>query len=67
MMMSPQEFDGVVLEEAPDGVNPKCPHCSKKLDKLWIKKRGLGVMEQKQIIMCPFCESLLGYGVFGQR
>lgn len=65
--MTPQEFEGIELEEAPTGANPKCPFCKKQLLKLWIKKRGLGVMEQKQIIMCPYCESLLGYGVFGQR
>ena len=65
--MSPKKFDGVELEEAPDGVRPKCPYCKKQLEKLWIKKKGLGVLEQKQIIICPYCEALLGYGVFGQR
>ncbi len=65
--MSPQDFDGVELEEAPKGKRPKCPYCQKPLSKLWIKKKGLGVMEQKQIVMCPYSESLLGYGVFGQR
>ena len=65
--MSPQEFDGVELEDAPEGKLPKCPYCDKMLNKIWIKKRGLGVWEQKQIVMCPYCEALLGYGVFGQR
>ena len=65
--MTPQEFDGIELEEAPAGTRPKCPFCKKHLVKLWLKKRGLGVMEQKQIVMCPYCEALLGYGVFGQR
>ncbi len=65
--MSPNQFDGVELVEAPKGKLPKCPYCKNPLTTLWIKKKGLGVLEQKQIIMCPDCESLLGYGVFGQR
>ncbi len=65
--MVSQDFDGIELEEAPKDTHPKCPYCNKQLDKLWIKKKGLGVMEQKQIVMCPYCESFLGYGVFGQR
>ncbi len=65
--MSTQEWDGIKLEDAPSGAIPRCPYCKKQLDKMWIMKKGLGVMEQKQIVMCPYCESLLGYGVFGQR
>ena len=65
--MSPSEFDGILVEEAPKDSTPKCPFCKVKLEKVWIKKRGLGVLEQKQIIMCPSCESFLGYGVFGSR
>ncbi len=65
--MGSKEFEGIELEDAPESAHPKCPHCKKHLEKLWIKKKGLGVLEQKQIVMCPYCESLLGYGVFGQR
>ncbi len=65
--MSPKEFDGVLVEEAPEGTIPKCPYCEKRLDKVWLKKKGVGIMEQKQIIMCPYCQALLGYGVFGSR
>lgn len=65
--MSPQDWDGIHLEEAPADILPKCPYCQKPLEKLWLKKRGIGVWEQKQIVMCPYCEALLGYGVFGQR
>ena len=61
------EFDGVMVEEAPEGTVPKCPYCNTLLDKVWIKKKGVGVLEQKQIIMCPHCKALLGYGVFGSR
>jgi hypothetical protein len=55
------------VEEAPDRARPKCPYCKHTLDKLWIMKKGLGVLEQKQVILCPSCESFLGYGVFGAR
>ena len=65
--MSPKEFEGILVEEAPEGTIPKCPFCDKRLDKVWIKKKGIGIMEQKQIIMCPYCQALLGYGVFGAR
>ena len=65
--MPPKEFDGTQVEEAPEGKTPKCPFCKKRLEKVWIKKKGIGIMEQKQIIMCPYCETFLGYGVFGAR
>ena len=62
--MTPREFEGVELEEAPETARPKCPSCTHELRKLWIKKRGLGLMEQKQIIICPECECFLGFGTF---
>ena len=65
--MGSQDWDGVLVEDAPEGAIPKCPDCQKKLEKVWLKKKGLGILEQKQILMCPYCEALLGYGVFGQR
>ena len=65
--MSPKDFDGMVVEEAPKGEVPKCPFCTKQLDKVWIKKKGMGILEQKQIIMCPYCKAFLGYGVFNAR
>ncbi|MBD3335895.1 MAG: hypothetical protein GF355_10305 [Candidatus Eisenbacteria bacterium] len=65
--MSPKEFEGIVLEEAPPGTVPKCPACNKSLEKLWIKKKGMGVLEQKQIIICPHCRVLLGYGALAGR
>ena len=65
--MNPKEFEGIKVEEAPQGTIPKCPFCNNRLDKVWIKKKGIGILEQNQIIMCPFCQALLGYGVFGDR
>ncbi len=65
--MSSKEFEGIALEDAPENVVPKCPACERELTKVWIKKRGFGLLEQKQIIMCPHCRAFLGYGVFGGR
>ncbi len=55
------------VEEAPETATPKCPSCKGVLDRVWIWKKGLGILEQKQLIMCPHCEVVLGYGVFGSR
>jgi len=60
--MATFRFEGIKIEEAPKTAVPKCPKCEKRLDKLWIKLKGTGIVEQKQIIMCPYCETLLGYG-----
>lgn len=62
--MATFKFEGIKLEEAPKTAVPKCPVCGKRLDTIWIKTKGSGFIEQKQIIMCPHCESLLGYGTF---
>jgi hypothetical protein len=55
------------VEDAPERATPKCPHCEQRLDRIWIWKKGIGILEQKQVIMCPHCEAFLGYGVFGAR
>ena len=60
--MSMMKFDGIEVEEAPSGIVPKCPHCGEVLGKIWIKTKGLGIVEQKQVILCPHCEVFLGYG-----
>jgi len=56
------KFAGIEIEEAPKHVVPKCPKCERRLDRIWIKTKGTGIVEQKQIILCPHCECLLGYG-----
>ena len=38
-------FEGMVLEEAPREVVPKCPHCHQVLGKLWVKAKGVGIVE----------------------
>ncbi|HNU50215.1 MAG TPA: hypothetical protein PKJ98_04770 [Verrucomicrobiota bacterium] len=62
--MATFKFQGIKIEEAPETAVPKCPKCEKRLDTVWIKTKGLGFVEQKQILMCPYCESLLGYGTY---
>lgn len=56
------KFEGVKLKEAPEKEIPKCPKCEKELNEIWIKTKGTGIVEQKQIIMCPHCNSFLGFG-----
>ena len=62
--MGMKKFEGMEIEEAPAKVVPKCPHCKERLNKIWFKSKGLGWIEQKQIIICPYCESFLSYGSF---
>jgi hypothetical protein len=52
----------VRFEKAPDKVLPKCPFCECRLDTVWIKTKGRGIVEQEQIVICPECESFLGFG-----
>jgi uncharacterized protein YbaR (Trm112 family) len=56
----------VKFEKAPDEVLPKCPFCKHRLDKIWIKSKGLGIVQQQQVIICPECESFLGYGIISR-
>ena len=58
------KFEGITLEEAPKDMVPKCPHCREALHRVWIKSKGIGIVEQKQIVMCPECECFLGFGTF---
>jgi hypothetical protein len=62
--MAAFNFEGIKMEKAPEAAVPKCPKCEKRLDTVWIKTKGLGLLEQQQIIMCPYCETLLGYGTY---
>ena len=58
------KFHGIEIKEAPRESIPVCPKCEKVLDEIWLKTKGLGIVEQKQIIMCPHCQALLGFGTF---
>ena len=42
------KFEGITIEEAPKSAVPKCPKCEKRLDKIWVKMKGTGIIEQKQ-------------------
>jgi hypothetical protein len=52
----------IKFEKAPENVAPKCPFCEHRLDKVWVKTKGIGFWQQKQILICPQCEAFLGYG-----
>jgi hypothetical protein len=62
--MAAFQFEGVKMVKAPEHAVPKCPKCEKRLEVVWIKTKGLGLIEQQQLIMCPYCETLLGYGTY---
>ena len=57
-------FDGLKIKDAPKDEIPKCPKCGTNLEEIWVKTKGIGIVEQKQIIMCPYCKSFLGFGTF---
>jgi uncharacterized protein with PIN domain len=50
------------LQKAPDDVLPLCPHCKKELTFLWVKEKGVGLIEKQKFLLCPHCRALLGYG-----
>ena len=57
-------YKGVKIDNAPHDVIPKCPYCRKEFGTIWIKTKGIGIVEQKQLILCPHCESFPGFGTF---
>ena len=56
-------FEGLELEEAPESAIPICPSCKAELRRVWFKAKGISGISQKQILMCPHCRALLGYGM----
>jgi hypothetical protein len=62
--MGLMSFEGVELELAPKDVVPRCPHCRHDLPRVWYKAEGAGIVGQKQLLICPHCRSLIGYGVW---
>lgn len=50
------------FEEAPADVWPICPHCKEALKVIWVKSKGLGIVERKQCLLCPHCRCFLGFG-----
>ena len=44
-----------------EDLTPICPHCNKPLDELYIKSKGLGFIEGKNVVyFCPACLKVLG-------
>ena len=59
-------MSAIDIAQAPEGVLPKCPHCKSELREVWVRKEGWCVVEQEQILMCPYCHCLLRYGAIGR-
>ncbi len=57
-------FGNINIKEAPADVYPKCPHCKEKLTEILAKTEGTGLIGKDQILMCPHCQSFLGYGMY---
>ena len=62
--MNLDNIDNISLEDCPVDAVPQCPYCKKGLDKIWVKVSGLGFRGQKEILMCPYCRSFLGYNAW---
>ena len=46
-----------------EDISPVCPHCGQWLNEVYVKTRGLGFMEGKNVLyFCPFCSKVLGFG-----
>ena len=59
-----ETIDNIVLEDAPPEALPRCPYCKQDLKTIWVKTSGLGFKGQKEILMCPQCQSFLGYNAW---
>ena len=46
-----------------DDLTPVCPHCEAKLPEVYIRTKGVGFIEGKNIMyFCPHCQKVLGFG-----
>ena len=45
--------------ERKDDVDPKCPHCSQVLAKVWFQEIK-GVLGRRFVYFCPSCTKVLG-------
>lgn len=46
-----------------DDLTPICPHCSETLPEVYIRTKGLGFVEAKNVMFfCPHCRKVLGFG-----
>ena len=59
--MDMDNIKNVNIEDAPADKSPRCPFRKKELETIWVKSSGLGFKGQKEILMCPYCQSFLAY------
>ena len=46
-----------------EDLTPICPHCERGLEEFFIKTKGLGFIEGKNVVyFCPHCHKVLGIG-----
>jgi len=46
-----------------DDLVPICPHCSRELPEVYMKSKGAGYIESRNVIyFCPHCLKVLGLG-----
>ena len=48
------------LEER-DDLEPRCPHCDNRLDKLYFRQIRGGVTGKRKAYFCPHCHKVLGF------
>ena len=58
------DIENVSFEDAPTDKYPLCPYCKQPLQTIWTKTSGLGFRGQETILMCPSCESFLGFNAW---
>ena len=57
--MSKVDFNLTTRED----ISPICPFCEKWLDEVYVKSKGLGLLQGKNVVyFCPFCSKVLGFG-----
>lgn len=46
-----------------DDLVPLCPHCGLGLHEVYMKSKGIGFIEGKNVVyFCPHCSKVLGFG-----
>jgi len=46
-----------------DDLIPLCPHCERELPEVYIRTKGMGFVEGKNVLyFCPSCRKVLGFG-----
>jgi len=58
-------YGGVNVLKAPKEAIPRCPKCNERLDTIWSKNKWNPIRGSMDILMCPHCETFLGYGFKG--